>query len=124
MKKLKKDLRAITKEVKALATKTEKLMKAADRLEKAQAAKKRKAKTKAKTTRKAPAKKKVAARKSSALTATDKVLKIINRSKKGVNVPTLIKKTRFDDKKVRNILMRASKQRKIKRAGRGIYRGT
>ncbi|NVM20898.1 MAG: hypothetical protein HWN68_03865 [Desulfobacterales bacterium] len=127
MKKLKKDLQTASKSLKALAKKTESLMKAVDKLENAQAAKERKAKTKttrkaaakktkAKTTRKAPAKKKAAA-----LTATDQVIKIIKGSKKGVDAPTLIKKTGFDDKKVRNILMRTSKQRKIKRAGRGIY---
>jgi len=32
-----------------------------------------------------------------------------------------VKKTGFDDKKVRNILFRGLKQGKIKKAGRGIY---
>jgi hypothetical protein len=34
-----------------------------------------------------------------------------------------MKKTGFEDKKVRNILMRASKQKKIKRVARGVYVG-
>jgi predicted transcriptional regulator of viral defense system len=55
------------------------------------------------------------------VTATDQVLKIIKRTKKGVDAPTLMKKTGLADKKVRNILMRASKQGRIKRAARGIY---
>jgi len=55
------------------------------------------------------------------VTATDQVLKLIKRTKKGVDAPTLMKKTGFADKKVRNILMRASKQGRIKRADRGIY---
>ena len=114
MQKLKKDLHAVSKSLKALVKKTEKLMKAVDKLEKVQAAGKRKAKAKA--TRKAPAKKKPAA-----LTATDQVLEIIKRAKKGVDAPTLIEKTGFEDKKIRNILFRASKQGKIKKAGRGIY---
>ncbi|NVM22540.1 MAG: hypothetical protein HWN68_12265 [Desulfobacterales bacterium] len=127
MKELKKDLQAVTKELKATAKKTEKLTKAVDKLEKAQPAKKGKVKTKAKTTRKvtvkkAPAKKRVATeKKPSVLTATDEVIKIVKRSKKGVDVPMLIRKTGFEDKKVRNILMRASKLGKIKRAARGIY---
>jgi predicted transcriptional regulator of viral defense system len=54
-------------------------------------------------------------------TATDQVLKTINRSKNGVDVPTLIKKTGLDEKKIRNIVSRAFKQGKIKRVGRGIY---
>ena len=74
--------------------------------------------------RKAPARKKAATGKKSAqATATDKVLRIVKRSKKGVDVPTLKKKTGFDDKKVRNIVFRASKEGKIKKSGRGIYVG-
>ena len=59
----------------------------------------------------------------SGVTATDQVLKIINRSKKGVNTATLMEKTGFDQKKVREILQRTYKQGKIKRAARGIYIG-
>ena len=117
MKKLKKDLQAVTKELKALAKKTEKIMKAVDKPEKAQAAAKRKPRAKAKPAKKALTKK------APALTATDQVVNIIKRSKKGVDAPALMKKTGFDDKKIRNILMRAAKQGKIKRARRGIYVG-
>jgi hypothetical protein len=59
----------------------------------------------------------------SRVTATDQVLDIINSSKKGVDTATLMKKTGFDQKKVRYILQRAYKQGKIKRADRGIYIG-
>ena len=124
MKKLKKDLWAVSKSLKSLTKKTERLTKAVAKLEKSQAATKRKPKAKAKTTRKAVARKKGAAKKKTAtLTATDQVLKIIKRSKKGVDAPTLLKKTGFEDKKIRNILFRSSKQGKIKKAGRGIYVG-
>ena len=124
MKKLKKDLQAVSKSLKSLTKKTERLTKAVAKLEKPQAATKRKPKAEAKTTRKAVAKKKDAAKKKTAtLTATDQVLKIIKRSKKGVDAPTLLKKTGFEDKKIRNILFRSSKQGKIKKAGRGIYVG-
>jgi Mor family transcriptional regulator len=56
-------------------------------------------------------------------TATDQVLKIINRFKKGIDVPSLMKRTRFDERKVRNIIYRAFKSKKIKRVGRGMYAG-
>ena len=56
MKKLKKDLRVVSRQLKALTKGTEKLISAVDKLEKAQAAKKPKAKAKPKTKRKAPAK--------------------------------------------------------------------
>jgi predicted RNase H-like nuclease (RuvC/YqgF family) len=133
MKKLKKDLEAVTKEFKALTRKTEAMAKKVAKLEKAQTAAKRKVKPK--VTKKAPARKKVAAKKktvakkkptakkATAPTATDRVLGIIKRSKRGVDVPTLIKKTGLGERTVRNILFRAGKLRKIKRAGRGIYVG-
>ena len=130
MAKLKNDLQVVTRELKAIVRKTETLAKKVDRLEKAQAAAKRKTKAKAKTTKKVPAKKKVAAKKkpvakkkAAPLTATDKVVNIIRRSKKGVDAPTLMKKTGLADKTVRNILFRAGKQGKIKRAGKGVYVG-
>ena len=88
MKKLKKDLQAVTKELKALTRKAEAVANNVAKLEKAQAAGKRKTKAKAKTTRKPPAKKKAAA-----LTTTDQVVNIIKRARKGVDVPTLVKKT-------------------------------
>jgi len=115
MKQLKKDLQAVSKELKALTRKTEKMMRAVQKLDKAQTAKKPKAKAKPKTARKTPAKK------ARAVTATDAVLKLIKRTKKGIDAPSLIKKTGFDERKVRNILFRAFKQGKIKRAGRGNY---
>jgi hypothetical protein len=127
MAKLKKDLQAVTRELKALTKKTERLVKAADSLEKAQAAKKPKTKAKPKkkaVAKKAASRKKAPAKKKAAKpTATDQVLQIIKRSKKGVDVPALMKKTRFNEKRVRNIVTRAFSQKKIKRAGRGIYVG-
>ena len=71
----------------------------------------------------APAKKTVAKPKRLKMTATDKVLGIIRRSKKGVNVSTIKTRTGFDDKKVRNIIFRTTKEGKIKKVGRGIYVG-
>jgi hypothetical protein len=107
--------------LKALRQQTEKLIKAVDKFEKEKAAKKKKANPKAKPAKKAPAKKAPAKKKPAALTATDQVVNIIKRLKKGVDVPTLIKKTGFEDKKIRNIVFKASKQGEIKRAGRGVY---
>ena len=111
-----KDLQAISKELTKLANQTEKLAAALGKAKKP-AAKSVKTKTKAKAvTKKAPAK---VAKK----TDTDKVLAIINRSKKGVDTATLMKKTGFDQKKVRNMLNRTYKQGKITRVEKGIYVG-
>lgn len=140
---LKKDLQAVKNGIKALEKKLEELLKAHGPMPKAKKVTKKKAVKKAKTVKKAPAKKapakkapakKVSAKKAPAkkavaqkkatqVTATDKILQIVKRSKKGVDVPTLKKKSGFDDKKVRNIVFRASKEGKIKKSGRGLYVG-
>ena len=113
---IQKDLKAISKELTKLVKQTEKLAAELGKAEKP-SSKSIKPKNKSKAvTKKAPAK---AAKK----TDTDKLLAIINRSKKGVDTATLMKKTGFDQKKVRNMLNRTYKQGKITRVGKGIYIG-
>ena len=127
MKKLKQDLKAVNKELEALVTKTESLMKAVDRIEKAQAAKPKKASPKKaikpKAVKKVAAQNTPATKKASKLTDTDKFLNIIKRSKKGVSTQTLIKKTGFEAKKIRNMIFRATKMGKVKSVSRGVYVG-
>ncbi len=121
---LKKDLQALKQEIKALGRKMEKLIEEFDKGKKTKITKKITAKpVKAKPTKKAPVKKVPAKKRTSKVTATENVLKIINRSKKGVNIKTLMGKTSFNQKKVTNILQRTYKQGKIKRVGKGIYVG-
>ncbi len=134
---LKNDLTALRKVFKALEQKMEKLLKAFEtsskpkkatqaKAVKAKAVKKapaKKAPVKKAPAKKAPAKKAPTSKKATQVTATDQILKIIKRSKKGVDVPALKEKTGFDDKKVRNIVFRAAKEGRIKKAGRGIYLG-
>ena len=124
---LKKDLTALRKDFKALEKKMEKLLKAFDASSKPKKISKpktaKKAPAKAKAVKKAPAKKAPVPKKGFQVTATDQILKIIKRSKKGVDVSTLKKKTGFDDKKVRNIVFRAAKEGRITKSGRGVYVG-
>jgi integration host factor subunit alpha len=105
----KKDLQALQKDIKALEKRMEKLITAAQKNEKAKA------------TKKAPAKKAPLKKKTAQPTATDQVLRIINRSKKGVNIATLMTKTGFNQKKISNIIQKTYKQGKIARVGKGIY---
>ena len=105
----KKDLQALQKDIKALEKRMEKLIATAEKDKKAKA------------TKKAPAKKAPLNKKTAQPTATDQVLKIINRSKKGVNAATLMTKTGFNQKKISNIIQRIYKQGKITRVGKGIY---
>lgn len=55
------------------------------------------------------------------VTASDMALKIIKNFKKGVDFPTLLAKTGFGEKKLRNIIFRLDQTKKIKRKDRGIY---
>ena len=111
-----KDLQVISKELKKLVNQIEKLAVALGKVEQPKA-KSVKTKPKAKAiSKKAPAQ-------GGKKTDTDKVLAIINRSKKGVDTAALVKKTGFDQKKVRNILNRTYKQEKITRVAKGIYVG-
>jgi len=110
------DLKAISKELTKLVKQTEKLAAAFGKAEKPKAQS-----VKARTQATAVAKKTPA--KGGQKTDTDKVLAIINRSKKGVDTAALMKKTGFDQKKVRNILHRTYKQGKITRVEKGSYVG-
>ena len=119
---IKKELTALQKDIKAIGKRLEKLIKAVEKSEEAKVTKASKAKAvKAKPAKKAP--KAPAKKKAVKITATDQVLKIINRSKKGVDTATLMKKTGFKEKKVRNIIFQTLKQGKVKRADRGVYVG-
>ena len=107
------DLKALNKNIQALGKTLDSLLKAVEKDEK----------PKAKPTKRIPAKKAPVKKKAVQPTATDQILKIIRGSKKGVDAPTLVKKTGFNQKKVRNILFRTYKQGKIKRIDKGIYTG-
>ena len=111
MEQLKKDMKAVAKDLKRLTQKTDKMIKRLDKLEKAQAAKKPKAKAVKKAVAKKPAK----------LSASGTVLAAIKRSRKGVDKATLIEKTGFEDRKIRDITYRLRKQGKIKRDRKGLY---
>ncbi len=115
----KKNLQTVNMEIKALSRKMERLIKEFDKSQKARAAKK----PAVRTTKRVPVKKAPAKERTAKLTATDKVLKIISKSKRGIDPPTLMKKTGFDNRKITNILHRNYKLGKIKRVAKGIYVG-
>jgi uncharacterized membrane protein len=110
--------------------KTEKIAKKLDKLKTAKPKAKPKVKPKAKPKAKAavrvrPAKKRVVrkapTKKKAKVTAIDTVIKIIKRTKRGVNTASLKKKTGFSDKKIWNIINRLKKQGEIKSARKGVY---
>lgn len=119
-----RDLQAVRKDIKALEKKMANLLKAYAEKQKPKTAVKSKRRKLTAKSATAGAPGRTALRKKTAqVTATDQILKIVSRSRKGVDVPLLKAKTGFDDKKVRNIIFRASKEGKIKKVGRGIYMG-
>ncbi len=147
-KNLKMDLQVISREIKALSKKVEKVIVAVDKIEKAKAVKAKpvrkaavkkpaaKAKpvrkaavkkpaVKAKPVRKAAVKKaavkKPAAKKTAQLSAVDTAFGLIKRYKKGISTAALMEKTGFDQKKVYNIIYKLNSLGKIKSVGKGVY---
>ena len=136
MAELKKEVQALLKSLKSLTKQTEKMAKKAESLTKAKPkkTKPKKAKVKkakAKKVKKAvkrktrPARKKVVRKKVAAKTAripaSDVVYKLVKGNKKGIDTASLIKKTGYKEKKIRDIIYRLKKQMKIKSAKKGIY---
>ena len=108
--------------LKALSRETKQLIDKVGRFEKAQAALKQKGSVSVRAASgKRSAARASAVRKAISPTATDSVLKVISRYKKGVGIQKLKDRTGFDEKKIRNIVYRAGKQGKIKTLSRGIY---
>ena len=114
MKQLKKDLQAVSKSLKQLMLRTEKIAKKLEKLEKPKPVKKSKAKVKAKVKPKI-------AKKPVKVSAAATVLAVIKRSRKGVDVATLRNKTGFESRKISGIVQRFKKEGKIKNSGKGIY---
>lgn len=130
MKEIDVALKAVVEGLRTLAQGVEKI---AEKLEdsvpkkqaKAKPARKAASKPKKAAPKKAaakkPAPKRAPAKKAVKKTAADTVLAIINRSKKGVDSATLVKKTGFNKKKVANIVFKLRKQGKVKSVSKGVY---
>lgn len=115
MKEVDVALKAVVEGLRTLAQGVEKI---AEKLEDSVPKKQPKTKSAPKTASKP---KKAAPKKAAKATASDMVLKIINRSKKGVDSATLVKKTGFNKKKVANLVFKLRKQGKIKSVSKGVY---
>jgi hypothetical protein len=111
MKQLKKDLKAVAKDLKKLTQKTDKMVTQLERLSTVQAGKKPKAKAVRKPVATRPAK----------VSAGASVLAIIKRSRKGIDIATLRKKTGLEGRKLGDLIYRLKKQGTIKTAGKGSY---
>jgi hypothetical protein len=123
MKSPKAALAFMSKTFQGLSEGIEKLVVKVDKPEPARKTKKPKKKTMAKPKRKkrAPVRKKIVVPRPKKVTATEEVLQIIKRHKRGINITKLKNKTGFADSKLRMIVSRVYKQGKIKRKARGVY---
>ena len=126
MKELQNVLSIVSDGLKTLAKGVEAIAEKVDEVAKSQGPVKQKAKkpatatTKNKTSKK-PAKKAAKKRAAGPETDTDKVLKIIAGSKKGVGTAAIRQKTGYNQKKIANIIYRLRKQQKIKSVDKGVY---
>ena len=114
MKQLKRDLQAVSKSLKQLTLRTEKIAKKLEKLEKPKPVKKSKAKVKAKAKPKAT-------KKPVKVSTAATVLAVIKRSRKGVDIATLKSKAGIGSTTVNSIIYRLKKKDQIKSSGRGIY---
>ena len=124
MKKLKKDLEAISKTLNGLVQKVQQLQ------EQIGEETKPTKKPKAKVAKKAPARKgdakkaapkKAVPKKAKPATAVDTVFTIIKRYKKGIDTAALMEKTGYNQKKIANLVFKLRKQGKIKTSAKGVY---
>jgi len=129
MKKLKKDLEAISKTLNGLVQKVQQLQEQIG--EETKPTKKPKAKAvKKKAVKKAPVKKvavkkapvkKAVPKKATQATAVDTVFTIIKRYKKGIDTAALMEKTGYNQRKISNLVFKLRKQGKIKSVDKGVY---
>ncbi len=124
MKRLKKDLLAISKTMAELTQAIDTITKKLETLEQSETKKKRPAAEKKKPSRKASPKTPTKSKSPKAPeppTAIDTVTGIVNRSKNGVSIDALRKKTGFESRKIHSILYKLRKRGKIKNKKKGVY---
>ena len=124
MKKIKAQLKTLSKSLAAISKQVEKITNQVDKLtapKKAVPAKKTVAKKKVakkKVAKKAAAKKAAPAKQATML---DAVFDVIKRTKKGVTVAQLREKTKLDSRQLSNALYKLTKKGTIQTKSRGLY---
>ena len=116
MKRIKTQLKTISKSLASLSKQVDRITKQVDKLQPAKKAAPAKRK---KTVRKAAVRKKAAPAKGQ--TVLDSVYNVIKRSKKGATIATLKTKTGLDSRQLSNALYKLSKKRLVHAKSRGLY---
>jgi len=109
MERLRRDLKALQKQISEISKRTQKILNLIDKAGKSPA--------------KAPALKKVMGKKraSGKKTAIEAVFDVIKRSRKGVTTAQIKEKTGFKEKKIWDTVNRLKKQGMVKSKGKGLY---
>ena len=116
MKRIKTQLKTISKSLASLSKQVERITKQVDKL---QPAKKAAPVRRKKAVRKAAARKKATTARGK--TVLDTVYSVIRRSPKGVTIATLRKKTGLDSRQLSNALYKLTKKRMVRAKSRGHY---
>jgi len=112
---LKKELQKVSDKINQLTKIVDKMKDAVESTETATKKKPAKEKVAKRTLKKAPAKKPTRGE------AVQTILEIIKKSKNGIDTAGLMEKTRFNQKKIQNLLFKLRKQGKVKSISRGVY---
>ncbi len=119
MKKIKAQLKTLSKSLATLSLQVEKITNQVDKLQAPQkAAPAKKTVAKKKVAKKAAAKKAAPAKQETML---DAVFDTIKRTKKGVTVAQLREKTKLDSRQLSNALYKLTKKGAIQTKSRGLY---
>ncbi len=129
MKKMKDQLKSISKSLVSLSKQVDRLTKQVDKLQATKsvvakkAAPKKAVKRKAVPKRKPAARKKVATRAAAGQSTTvlDTVFNVIKRNRSGVSIAALKSKTKLDSRQLSNALYKLSKKGQVRAKSRGVY---
>lgn len=124
MKKIKAQLKTLSKSLATLSTQVEKITNQVDKLQAPQKAVPAKKTVAKKTVAKKTVAKKAAAKKAAPAkqeTMLDAVFDVIKRTKKGVTVSQLREKTKLDSRQLSNALYKLTKKGEIQTKSRGLY---
>jgi hypothetical protein len=129
MKKMKDQLKSISKSLVSLSKQVDRLTKQVDKLQTAKSAVAKKAAPKKAVKKKAAPKRKPAARKTIAkrtpaaksATVLDTVFNVIKRNRNGVSIAALKATTKLDSRQLSNALYKLSKKGQVRAKSRGVY---
>ncbi|MBW2410618.1 MAG: hypothetical protein JRF72_12530 [Deltaproteobacteria bacterium] len=129
MKKMKDQLKSISKSLVSLSKQVDRLTKQVDKLQATKKTVAKKAAPKKAVKKKAAPKRKPAARKTVAkrtpagksATVLDTVLNVIKGNRNGVSIAALKAKTKLDSRQLSNALYKLSKKGQVRAKSRGVY---